>query len=396
MTRAARRDEDAHRRAVRKRRYQLRDELFTASALPRVQWCGRRRVGPQVTILKGARGAGYGGVAYCSSMWACPVCSAMIRQRRADELERGVTPFLEAGGGGLLLTLTIPHDFDDDLDTTFRIVREGWAKVRRNSAAQRAWERAGVVGYIKAVEITHGRNGFHPHLHVLVLTEAPLSEDQLADFAGAVEAAWVVGATPPGRRAPSAEFGVHAQSLHVRGRLDRGRLVQYLAKVQDGHGFERSVGLEVTRGDLKTGRKKSCTPFELLAQLREARRSGSVRRQRRLAALWGEYEAVTRGRHGILWSRGLKARLGVDEKPDEQLVEESVNEGAVAFMHLDAFAWMAVCRAGARSQVLDLAETAGELAVWRCVARLLDEERRQLMEAWRDDPPDLRVLDDCG
>lgn len=386
--------EDGRRRLVRRARYQLRDELFTASGLPRVQWCGRRRLGPQVSVLKGLRGAGFGGVAYCSSMWSCPVCSAVIRQRRAEELERGVTPFLDAGGGGLLLTLTIPHDFDDELNTTFRIVRNGWAFIRRNRKAKEAWERAGVVGTIKAVEITHGRNGWHPHLHVLVLTESPLTQDQAGDFAGAVQAAWVAGATPPGRRAPSAEFGTHAQSLHVRGRLNRGRLVRYLAKVQDEHGYRRGVGLEVTRGDLKTGRKTSKTPFELLAQLRQARLDGARARQRRLLGLWGEYERVTHGRHGIVWSRGLKARLGVEDKPDDQLVDESLNEGAEPILLLDAFAWLAVVRAGARSRVLDLAETATVLDVWDLVAELVEAERAQHIAAWEDDPPDLAILDE--
>jgi hypothetical protein len=348
-----------------------------------------------VTVLKGLRGANFGGVAYCSSMWGCPACSAVIRQRRADELERGVVPFLsrDQGGGGLLLTLTIPHTFDDSLETTFATVRDGWAFLRRSRAVKDVWARIGVVGYVKAVEITHGRNGWHPHLHVLVLTEGRLSAAQVADFSGVVEAGWIAGATPPGRSAPSAEFGVNVRPLHVRGRFQGGELVQYLAKVQDGDGLARPPTLEMTRGDLKTGRKSSRTPFELLAQLREARLAGQTGRLRRLLRLWGEYESTTKGRHGIIWSRGLKARLGVDEKDDATLVDESVNEGAEPVLQLDPFAWLAVVRAGARAQVLELAETQDVGAVWRYVAELLDAERAAIMAAWEPEPPNHAVYE---
>ncbi|MDQ1628090.1 MAG: hypothetical protein QOI54_1834 [Actinomycetota bacterium] len=391
-TRAA----DVGRQAARRHRFKLRDELYTASSLHRVQWCGRRRTGQQVSVVSGLRGAGFTGVAYCSSMWSCPVCSAVIRQRRAGELEAAVTPFLLAGGSGLLLTLTIPHSFEDSLQTTFGIVRDGWAKLRRNSAAQSAWERAGVVGSIKAVEITRGRNGWHPHLHVLILTQAPVVGAQLEDFTAAVQAAWIAGATPPGRSAPSAEFGVNIQTLHVRGRLDQGRLVRYLAKVQDAAGQARGVGLEMTRGDLKRGRKTSSTPFELLEQLRAARLAGRGRRYRHLAGLWREYEQVTRGRHGILWSRGLKARLGLRDVTDEQLVDQSQNEGAEAILHMDPFAWTAVCRASARSQLLDLAEAGDQLGMVRLVRALLEAERAEHEAVWAELQPDAAGLDDTG
>lgn len=386
-------DADA-RRATRRRRYRLRNELFTVSSLPRVSWCGRRRTGPLVTLYVGARGAGFGGVAFCSSLWACPVCSAVIRQRRSAELEAALVKHLDGGGGGMLVTLTIPHDFDDALETTLGLVRAGWAYLRRQHTAKAAWGRAGVVGYVKAVEITHGRNGWHPHLHVLVMTEAPLSADATADFRGVVEAAWVAGTTPAGRRAPSSEFGVDVRPLHVRGRLDRGAVARYLAKVQDGEGRARSPALELARGDLKTGRCRSSTPFELLAQLRDARQAGRNHQYRRLAALWGEYERVTHGRHGIVWSRGLKARLGVGEVTDEQLLEEALNEDARPLLYLDAWAWLAVCRSGSRSYVLDLAETASPAEVLAFVRGLVEQEHAAHEAAWEPEPPDHRIFDD--
>ena len=38
----------------------------------------------------------------------------------------------------------------------------------------------GADGSIRALEVTHGQAGWHPHVHVLLLTSAPLADWQRA------------------------------------------------------------------------------------------------------------------------------------------------------------------------------------------------------------------------
>jgi hypothetical protein len=56
----------------------------------------------------------------------------------------------------------------------------------------------GFVGTIRTVEVTYGRNGWHPHVHAVVLNERPLEVDQeAARSAGVVRG---VGPPPGSRR----------------------------------------------------------------------------------------------------------------------------------------------------------------------------------------------------
>jgi hypothetical protein len=71
----------------------------------------------------------------------------------------------------------------------------------------------------------------------------------------------------------------------------------YIAKGSDWTPAE-----EMTRGDLKTGRSGSRTPFQILADYYQA---GDTRDR----DLWHEYARVTRGLAAVRWSRGLRANM---------------------------------------------------------------------------------------
>jgi hypothetical protein len=62
----------------------------------------------------------------------------------------------------------------------------------------------------------------------------------------------------------------------------------YICKLQDGRG----VGSEVARGDLKSGRLGSVTPFEILDYFE---RTGDAA----AADLWAEWEQATHGRRAL-------------------------------------------------------------------------------------------------
>jgi hypothetical protein len=383
-------DDDARRRFGRRLRYQLRDELRAVSQFDRVKMCGRRMTGTQVALVKGLRGAGYAGVSYCGGIWTCPVCSAVIRQRRAQEIETGLMRHLDAGGGGAFVTATIPHKYADDLQETLDVVLKGWGSTLRNRVGRELLARIGVVGTIKAVETTHGVNGWHPHLHIVVLTERPLTGDQVAAFHAELESAWLEWAKKRGWSAPSEKYGVNVSNLHIsEKRVDGVAVARYLAKVQDGAGNSVKLGLEMARGDLKAGRRKGSTPFELLGQYRDARLAGEKKRQRRLVALWRTYETATRGKHALVWSNGLKARLGIDQVTDQQLVDQVANEGAEPVLFLDRSAWVALGRASARALLLDVAETAGAAAARAFMTGLLNLDQEELHESWQP-PADWR------
>lgn len=360
---------DAARVERRSRRYALRGALRSRSSLERVAVCGlwRRPDTAAVSVVLGPDGAHLNGTQTCGSVWACPVCSASIRQGRALEVEAAARLHLEAGGSLVFVTLTLPHDSADRLGPLLDTVADGWKAVTQSRSYRRVRKAHGLDA-IRAVEVTYGRNGWHPHVHALLFVGELVDDLVLDELRGGVESAWrrfVVGA---GFRSPSSGHGVRWQPVALTSGADA--LARYLTKVQDGFGAERSVGLEMARGDLKRGRKTSRTPFDLL----EAAAHGD----RQAMVLWHQYEEATKGRRALTWSHGMKRRLGLSEVTDEDIAGAAVPGEVVA--EFSEREWALVVRYEARARVLTAAEDRGAAGVWQVVAAL---ERRATWDAER-------------
>lgn len=354
------------RREARAKRYRLRYRAQAVTELPSVQACGRSVVATggygQAVLMLGAQGAGYAGLNTCSSVSACPVCSARVRAQRTREVEAAGLAWLRRGGHLAFLTLTLPHDTGDSLDELLDTVAESWRRVQQSKGYRDRREAYG-LRFIRSLEVTHtrdeqGGNGWHPHLHVLLFLEVEPTPDRLADLLGAITGPWVRNVVRRGWRVPT-QLDLQA----VQGRTGKGGLLRYLTKVQDGYDRPGSaVALEMVRGDLKSGRRGlSRTPFEIL--------EGAVEGSARDLRLWREYEAATRGVRVLDKTRGLYAELGVAELLDEQAAEAP--DDAVPVAWFGAWEWRCVtaCRAAAR--LLDAAELGGVQAV--------DELMREVM-----------------
>lgn len=296
--------------------------------------------------------AHYSGLERCASVWACPVCAAVIRSHRADEIGRAWQANVETGGSGLFVTLTLRHQDGDDLAAMLDHLLGAWRKVQtwrawRGSKTGPGWrDRLDVRGIIRATEVTHGRNGWHPHSHLLVVTGHEPSETEREAFRAWLSAAWQKAVTAAGGRLPSDERGVDVRLVTSEG------VTSYLTKMQD----EKSTGVarELARGDLKHGRGSSRLPFELLDGMRAADRG-----------LWLEYVRATHGRRAFSWTRGLRELLLPDEEEasDEEVIEDS--DAAPQVVTIDGEAWDQRFRddPARMARVLELADAADERAL---------------------------------
>ncbi len=325
------------------------------TGLARFAGCGRHRRPGAAGVgvrLSDEGTASYADVQVCGLIWACPVCSAQIRALRAALIETAGARHIDQGGGLAFGTLTVPHDFGDDLAGTLAVVRDAWKRTRENRAVRRLWKRLGLRGFVRSLEITYGRNGWHPHVHVLWFTSRPLTSSELVELGDVVHAAWATAVQALGLRMPTRENGVRVQGVDQSAGAAAG-LASYLSKVQDAYGDSRSLGSEMTRGDLKRGRKHSRTPFELLDQA-----AGGSSRARRL---WREYETATAGVRCIEASRGLIADLtGIDPSDDE--LASAADPGPVVLVLQDV-QWQSVLRETyGRRRLLELVEDQGVTA----------------------------------
>lgn len=281
---------------------------------PRPARC-RWRVGEVVGVHHGDGTAHWSGVERCASIWACPVCAAVVRAERAAEIQQAVERHQKAGGSLVFVTLTMKHSVSDELAVTLNAAIKAWQNLLQNSAWQKFRDRYGVVGYVRAVEITHGANGWHPHIHALFFVDKPLSEADAKHWHAAMFDRWSRYVFKHGGGMPNALRGVD-----VRPADDDGTVVaQYLSKVQESEGKRQKIGQELARADMKSGRgRQGRMPFELLDSTTQ-----------RDAALWVEYVEATKGRRAITWSRGLRERLDLgEERTDEQVIEDTEQDTA--------------------------------------------------------------------
>ena len=92
---------------------------------------------------------------------ACPVCS----WRRSRALgARAAAAMAAAGGRYIMVSLTIPHVLP--LKDALKILCKSAGVLMRSPRL-----RGVVGGYIRTIEITQGRNGWHPHIHILARVE---------------------------------------------------------------------------------------------------------------------------------------------------------------------------------------------------------------------------------
>lgn len=345
----------------REARWALRRGLWRVSKLPRLWKCGRYLTDPAGTHVAVKNGSAYyTGLTTCGSIWSCPCCSARIRQRRALEIERACVQHLGAAGGIGFATFTLAHERTDDLADLLRVVQQAWEKVQQSGTYRRLGVELEVCGRIRATEVTFGHwHGWHPHLHVLIFAEQDLSAEEWARLRDVLSDAWCAAVVRLGRKSPGAEVGVTLSKVY------RAEVGQYLAKVQDHYGQASTVGLEMARGDVKKGRKLSRTPFELAED--------AVHGVMPELPLWWAYEAATKGRRAIEWSRGLKARFDLEDLDDEDLAAADVDGDRVAWV--EAGQWALLVKRGKETHVLDLVEQGGQPAAHAFLAGLAGTEQ---------------------
>ena len=140
--------------------------------------CGRASYSTSGVVLKRtAEGLVYpSGVVTCGSPWSCLRCSYKIRAKRARHIAHAVGAHIAQGGGVLFGTFTMSHDRGEELDNLWTILSQGWAYM----TSGRQWvdfrNDFGLVGWVKSVEVTHGANGWHPHIHVLFFLDRPMND----------------------------------------------------------------------------------------------------------------------------------------------------------------------------------------------------------------------------
>jgi len=304
--------------------------------------------------------AHWSGVSVCGSVWTCPVCSTKIQRSRRDEVKKALRTHRLNGGYALLANFTFSHSRFDKLSDLIPAFAKAQSLLKGSRAYKNIKADLGLIGTIKATELTHGDNGWHPHTHeIWFLSEKP-TKAQIAQAETKLYEAWVKRCEAVGLGSPSRKHGVKLVYNEIEGSDAVGA---YLAKWGDE--LTGSISKKATGGR---------SPWQILESLSQ----GWTPKD---SALWKEYAEHTKGRAMLYWSPGLKDWFEIDEKTDQELADAEPPEVADQ-VQVTRAEFYAVCRARLQAQVLDVMEQFGPDACLEFVQQIhkADSDKRWQIE----------------
>lgn len=341
----------------------------------RQAFCRRVIRGDHVSIemrphRRGGDRASFGGLFHCGRN-GCPVCGPKIAAERAADIALAITSWYAQGGRVAFSTWTMRHGAAQSLVGLLGAMGRAWTAVRQNKTP-RALREAHSVGEIVKLETTVGRQGWHPHKHVLTFLKPGTTDEAAAALDAAEFRAWSASLERQG-------YGTADRKGHEHRVLELGQAHELVADY-----VAKSLGHELAAAGTKRARGENRTPLELLLDL-DAVGLDADRR------LWLEHEAAMSGKRILRWSPGLRDRLIGDLGPelsDQEAADSDDGAGRVIAL-IGEDTWRRVWRFRHPPSVLLSAAEAYEDDVDRAdaVARYLARHGLGELEAGQSNPP---------
>lgn len=266
----------------------------------------------------------YSNLMICGSVWTCPVCGSKISHRRAQEIKSALARW---PGGLFMSTFTMQHNKADNLIDLLDCLSEAYRSLKSGREFQELKVSSGIVGSITATEIKYGSSGWHPHKHTLWLCDKKIQEKELIEINKILENSYLSSLYDLGGSALS---GIAVKSNHVRPGAS-----EYISKWD--------ISSELTQENKKNSGGMS--PFDLVSF-----------DTREMNKLFCEYVQATKRKNKLVWSRGLKTFLRVNEKTDMQIaLEEEADTASYILALISAEGWRTVLRKEIRGQILNIA-----------------------------------------
>lgn len=322
-------------RSQRVERWALKSVVNRLLPVSRTSKCMRWRLPHQEARIHKSTAHGrafYSGLQVCASVWSCPVCAAKISERRRSELVSAIDSAKVLGLQVQLLTLTVPHGLGDDVRLVLDGILSAWRKTTTSRAGKALRKEIGIRGTVRALEVTHGNNGFHPHLHVLLFLDQGYTPSAVQREFSVL---WRDACGKAGLPVPSFEHGC---------RVDDG---SHAARYASKWGLES----EMTKGHMKKAKTGGKSPWDFLRDVLE-KRDG----HEKSAALFRVYAEAFKGRRQLYWSNGLRDLLDVGKEISDEEVAAIQEDNAEVLAELTVEQWRAILVTRSEAVVLALAE----------------------------------------
>ena len=317
----------------------------------RVCNCGKLRIDKELPVDvrydADKNRASFGNLQYCGSVWTCPDCSKKVSLAKKELVAQAVTSANAKGLHVAMLTLTIPHYLGDDLKELLAKMKKAknYLFTNRNS---REWfaDQFPIVGEITATEVKYSdRNGFHPHLHILLFLDREYKKEDIQRIEGEIYDFWAEKCVKRGLGKPSRKHGVDLKME----KTGEQTFASYIAKW--------GLASELTQSHMKIGKRnmQSLTMWEVL-ELSQMEASTSDK----YSYIFRTYAKAFKGARQIRASNGLLELLGLKNiEEDEDLANQKEEESSQVYdaISLSDQDWWTLCYHKKRVEFLELVES---------------------------------------
>lgn len=287
---------------------------------------GKRRVAVVRSATK--KRASYRNLMTCGRVWLCPVCAAKISEKRAAELQAAVTLWHRSYGFVFLTTYTMSHKAGQPLKETIDVIQAAFRRMSSGAAWIALADKFGIAGSIRAIEVTHGENGWHPHIHQLVFVY-PMSDNLVREFESDMREHWMKMLRKEGGD------GLGLRAFNVK--RSEGAVYDYVAKF--GHppaGKGWTLEREIAKASSKMARKEGKTPVQLLDLAGQG--------DKRAAKLWLEYAVTMGGKRQLRWSPELRKLLKLEAEQTDGEIAKQIDSDYAPFCWLEDADWKLISR----------------------------------------------------
>jgi hypothetical protein len=265
----------------------------------RTKHCRRKRIAPSVQIQRTPDGAiKMQGVCTCGSPWGCPSCAVKIYTERSAQVTSAATQWRDSGGFLYLMTNTLRHAWDDDLRVLRTHLSKATSRMWQGRAGQSLMARIQKKHHIRSIEVTHGENGYHPHVHMLLFMDRELQDSDKQEFADRWKQS--VDLELGSRYVPDDEHGTT---------IDESHRTDYITK----------LGLEVAAITTKLAKNGNRMMWTVAADAADG--------DKQSGAIWARYVRDMFGCRQLFWSKGAKREFGIKQVSDADIAAESIETG---------------------------------------------------------------------
>ena len=252
-----------------------------------------------VLLFKKGESVIISGLVRCQSASACVCCSSRISFERGQWLSSIFDSALDQGRVISMITLTVRHKKSTDLREMLNAMYKAYENVQGTLAYKELRGKYGAK-FVRVTEVTHGKNGYHPHFHIAVLHEQGAEWDS---YRRELEDAWVNNISKNGLEAPLADKAVD--------------IVQNATNPQRAWYLTKASGLsslEVSNGKHKMAKNGNLGIWQIHAKAVE----GDEVSKR----VWAEYENAIKGKRIFLTSRGLEDQYGIYMRSEAEVADD--------------------------------------------------------------------------